>query len=99
MPTNQGMGWANDNFAFQAREHMRRVTEHWPNDVDAWVEYGMLLETDDCKAAYAAYSKVRGDCPLQRTEHNHPGVGAWGGISHSRPLACEGLEALLCQAV
>jgi hypothetical protein len=76
MPTDQGMRWANDNSALQAREHMRRVTEHWPNDVDAWVEYGMLLEADDCKAAYAAYSKVRAplmDNPLHRnyTEPSH----------------------------
>ena len=42
----------------QAREYMKKVVDMKPNDVDGWVEYGMLCEGDDQKTAYEAYSKV-----------------------------------------
>ncbi|XP_018008895.1 RNA polymerase-associated protein CTR9 homolog isoform X3 [Hyalella azteca] len=38
-----------------ARQHLKKVTEHCPEDVEAWIELAQILEGSDQQAALAAY--------------------------------------------
>ncbi|KAK3734151.1 hypothetical protein QZH41_017122 [Actinostola sp. cb2023] len=54
-----------------ARDHLRKVTEQYPDDVEAWIELAGILEQSDVQAALEAYGtssnllkeKVQADVP------------------------------------
>ena len=54
-----------------AKNHLRKVTEQFPDDVEAWIELAQILEQSDLNAALNAYGtatrilkeKVQADIP------------------------------------
>lgn len=54
-----------------AKNHLRKVTEQFPDDVEAWIELAQILEQSDLNAALNAYGtatrilkeKVEADIP------------------------------------
>lgn len=38
-----------------AKNHLRKVTEHFPDDVEAWIELAQILEQSDLQASLQAY--------------------------------------------
>jgi len=54
-----------------AKNHLKKVTEQFPDDVEAWIEYAGILEQADVQAALSAYGtasrilkdKVQADVP------------------------------------
>jgi RNA polymerase-associated protein CTR9 len=54
-----------------AKSHLRKVTEQFPDDVEAWIELAQILEQSDLQGALAAYAtatrilqdKVQADIP------------------------------------
>ncbi|EEC04797.1 tpr repeat nuclear phosphoprotein, putative [Ixodes scapularis] len=55
----------------QAKTHLKKVTEQFPEDVEAWIELAQILEQSDVQAALSAYGtatrllqdKVKADIP------------------------------------
>lgn len=55
----------------QARSHLKKVTEQFPDDVEAWIELAQILEQSDIQGALSAYGiatqilneKVQADVP------------------------------------
>eukprot|EP00102_Acyrthosiphon_pisum_P021387 XP_016658597.1 PREDICTED: RNA polymerase-associated protein CTR9 homolog [Acyrthosiphon pisum] len=41
-----------------AKSHLKKVTEHFPDDVEAWVELAQILEQSDLQASLSAYDKA-----------------------------------------
>lgn len=39
-----------------AKSHLRKVTEQFPDDVEAWIELAQILEQSDLQAALQAYA-------------------------------------------
>lgn len=56
---------------FFLQDHLRKVTEQYPDDVEAWIELAGILEQSDVQAALEAYGtssnllkeKVQADVP------------------------------------
>lgn len=56
-----------------ARQHLKKVTEQFPEDVEAWIELAQILEQNDLLASLQAYAtakailtdKVRADIPAE----------------------------------
>jgi tetratricopeptide (TPR) repeat protein len=54
-----------------AKSHLRKVTEQFPDDVEAWIELAQILEQSDLQGSLAAYAtatrilrdKVQADIP------------------------------------
>ena len=54
-----------------AKNHLRKVTDHYPDDVEAWIELAQILEQSDLQASLSAYGtgtrilsdKVQADIP------------------------------------
>lgn len=38
-----------------AKNHLRKVTEHYPDDVEAWIELAQILEQSDLQGSLNAY--------------------------------------------
>lgn len=38
-----------------AKSHLRKVTEHYPDDIEAWIELAQILEQSDLQASLNAY--------------------------------------------
>ncbi|XP_001951487.2 RNA polymerase-associated protein CTR9 homolog isoform X1 [Acyrthosiphon pisum] len=41
-----------------AKSHLKKVTEHFPDDVEAWIELAQILEQSDLQGSLSAYGKV-----------------------------------------
>ncbi|CAM1324980.1 CTR9 (predicted), partial [Pycnogonum litorale] len=41
-----------------AKQHLKKVTEQFPDDVEAWIELAQILEQSDIQVAQSAYSTV-----------------------------------------
>ena len=54
-----------------SQQHLKKVTEQFPDDVDAWIELAQILERTDVQGALSAYGtatrilqeKVEADVP------------------------------------
>lgn len=54
-----------------AKNHLKKVTEQFPDDIEAWIELAQILEQSDLPAALQAYAnattnlkeKVEADIP------------------------------------
>lgn len=63
----------NDNFTVVVvpQGHLKKVTEQYPDDVEAWIELAQILEQTDIQGALSAYGtatrilqeKVQADVP------------------------------------
>ncbi|XP_067928007.1 RNA polymerase-associated protein CTR9 homolog [Watersipora subatra] len=41
-----------------AKQHLRKVTDQYPDDVEAWIELAQILESNDVQGALTAYGKA-----------------------------------------
>ncbi|KAL4083759.1 hypothetical protein QTP88_029075 [Uroleucon formosanum] len=41
-----------------AKTHLKKVTEHFPDDLEAWIELAQILEQSDLQASLSAYGKA-----------------------------------------
>lgn len=56
---------------FSSKGHLKKVTEQYPDDVEAWIELAQILEQTDIQGALSAYGtatrilqeKVQADVP------------------------------------
>lgn len=49
----------NQNKRDQARNYLKKVTEQFPDDVEAWIEMAQILEQSDTQGALQAYETVK----------------------------------------
>lgn len=53
---------------------MSQVTEHFPEDIEAWVELAQILEQSDLQGSLAAYGKAMDLMSVKTKNHIPPEI-------------------------